>query len=134
MVVYLGVIFKQAGEGHKDKRSTIISAVVLVVGFGTSSNAGVAWTNLQPLRSTLDGTSTSRCTRLEWSSGASEGTSACNEVADGPRAEAKSKGLSEDTVMAEIGGHKEYLEQNLDEARSPILRNPGSYQNPYDIG
>jgi hypothetical protein len=36
--------------------------------------------------------------------------------------------------MAEIGGHKEYQEQILDEARSPILRNPGSYQNPYDIG
>jgi hypothetical protein len=40
VVVYLGVIFKEAGERAegmpKDKRSTIISAVVLVVGFGTS--------------------------------------------------------------------------------------------------
>lgn len=40
MVVYLGVIFKEAGESQagtpKDKRSTIISAVVLVVGFGMS--------------------------------------------------------------------------------------------------
>jgi hypothetical protein len=39
-VVYLGVIFKEAGERQegtpKDRRSTIISAVVLVVGFGTS--------------------------------------------------------------------------------------------------
>jgi len=40
VVVYLGVIFKEAGERQagtpKDKRSTIISAVVLVVGFGMS--------------------------------------------------------------------------------------------------
>jgi hypothetical protein len=40
VVVYLGVIFKEAGERQagtpKDRRSTIISAVVLVVGFGTS--------------------------------------------------------------------------------------------------
>lgn len=49
-------------------------------------------------------------------------------------AEAKTKGLSEDTVMAEIGGHKEFQEQELEDARSPILRNPSSYQNPYDIG
>jgi hypothetical protein len=48
--------------------------------------------------------------------------------------EAKAKGLSEDTVMAEIGGHKEFQEQELEDARSPILRNPASYQNPYDIG
>jgi hypothetical protein len=38
VVVYLGVIFKEAGERQagtpKDRRSTIISAVVLVVGFG----------------------------------------------------------------------------------------------------
>lgn len=49
-------------------------------------------------------------------------------------AEAKTKGLSEDTVMAEIGGHKDFQEQELEDARSPILRNPSSYQNPYDIG
>jgi hypothetical protein len=40
VVVYLGVIFKEAGERQegtpKDRRSTIISAVVLVVGFGMS--------------------------------------------------------------------------------------------------
>jgi hypothetical protein len=50
------------------------------------------------------------------------------------RAEAKIKGLSEDTVMAEIGGHKQYQEQDPEDIRSPILRNPASYQNPYDIG
>ena len=50
------------------------------------------------------------------------------------RMEAKAKGLSEDTVMAEIGGHKEFQEQDLEDARSPILRNPASYQDPYDIG
>jgi hypothetical protein len=48
--------------------------------------------------------------------------------------EAKAKGLSEDTVMAEIGGHKEFQEQELEDARSPILRDPAPYQNPYDIG
>ena len=50
------------------------------------------------------------------------------------RMEAKAKGLSEDAVMAEIGGHKEFQEQDLEDARSPILRNPASYQDPYDIG
>jgi len=50
------------------------------------------------------------------------------------RMEAKAKGLSEDTVMAEIGGHKESQEQELDDARSPILQNPAPYQNPYDLG
>jgi hypothetical protein len=50
------------------------------------------------------------------------------------RMEAKAKGLSEDTVMAEIGGHKGFQEQDLEDARSPILLNPAPYQNPYDIG
>lgn len=37
VVVYLGVIFKESGEGKQDSRSKIISAVVLVVGFCKSS-------------------------------------------------------------------------------------------------
>lgn len=57
----------------------------------------------------------------------------CEGSAD-DRMEAKAKGLSEDTVMAEIGGQEEFQEQDLEDARSPILRNPASYQNPYDIG
>jgi hypothetical protein len=81
-----------------------------------------------------DGTSTNRCTRLEWSFGERDGMSffLCTRLISS--AEAKTKGLSEDTVMAEIGGHKEFQEQELEDARSPILRNPNSYQNPYDIG
>jgi hypothetical protein len=46
VVVYLGVIFKEAGERQqgtpKDKRSTIISAVVLVVGFGKASHLPIS--------------------------------------------------------------------------------------------
>jgi hypothetical protein len=139
VVVYLGVIFKEAGERQegtpKDRRSTIISAVVLVVGFGMSPSESrqALIGSCHYLRGLVHLQADEQGSNRRLAKEAVSLSSVCEGGTD-VRMEAKAKGLSEDTVMAEIGGHKEFQEQELEDARSPILRDPAPYQNPYDIG
>lgn len=158
-MVYLGVIFAEAGEGQTDSRSRIISAVVLVVGFrefriwsdlfgsghrGDDVTHTASRHHLRSLVYLQANAQGARC-RL-----ASEEVSRialpnrylssypliCDRMA--AKEAGKIGGYSADELDPEMGRPKTFPEQEMEEVRSPILNSDAqqrhrSYQTPYDI-